>query len=247
MGIIVLDPKKNANTKLLPNPDCIHMQKQHVSSITLKEFSRAASSFPIVLIKNKETGQYNTAVMLGLEQNENLYYNKDQWKCNYAPLSILHHPFILGRDENDAEPNRLTTCLLDDTPFVSETEGQALYKEDGKPTELLTHYFGLLRELFEGEKATNTFIEKLKELDLIVPFTLETVSAAGNKRQLTGLHMVENTRVAALSAEKVQELHKLDYFRAIHAMDISLGNMVTMIKHKNDTLEDKIMNFQLTQ
>lgn len=247
MGIIVINAKKNANTKIIPNLDCAHMLDQHLSVITLKEFSRAANSFPIVLVKSKDSSQFSTAVMFGLQQGENLFYNKENWRCNYAPLSILSHPFILGRDENDPIPNRLTACLLDDSKFVSETEGKPLFNADGTPTELYRQHNSLLNELFNNEKETFAFIQKMTELDLIVPFTLETVRNSGSKKQLTGLHLIDNNRLKALPDDVLLDLQKKEYLRSIYAMDISMSNFVTMVKMKNETEADPIVSCKFNQ
>lgn len=247
MGIVVLDKQKHAKLKVIPNPSCAHMRNHQLTLITLKEFSRAANNFPIVLVKDDKNGEFGTVVLFGLQAGENVIYGEDQWRCSYAPMSVLRHPFILAHDENDPEPNRLSLSFEDDKEFVNEKgkEGQLLYTENGDETEVLVHYRRLIAELFENEKSTYEFLQVLSDLDLIVPFSLVIATESGQKKQLQGLYTINAERLAGLDDEQVLKLHKLHYLGPIYSMMDSLGQFNLLIKYKNEKEEDPILQFDI--
>lgn len=244
MAIVVLDKEKHANLKIVPNPSCAHMRNKQLTLVTISEFTRAANNFPIVVIKDENSGAFGTVALFGFKAGENLMYGAEQWKCSYAPMSMWRHPFILAHDEKDPEPNRLSLCFEDDQEYINEKEGSvALYKEDGQESDVLKNFRQLIGDLFEREKATYRFMEKMIELNLLKQFSLQLTMASGQKRQVKGMHTIDAKRLAELSDEQVLEFHRNGYLRAVNTMLDSLGQFNLLMKYKNLAGGDETLTY----
>ena len=103
--------------------------------------------------------------MFGLRPGENYYYGQDGWDATYVPLLIQRHPFLIGADDANPDSNTLTMCLDSTSPFLSESDGIALFDENGNGTDFLVNRNELLTEVFQGERVT----VRGQEVDFINP------------------------------------------------------------------------------
>ncbi|MBT8056569.1 MAG: SapC family protein, partial [Gammaproteobacteria bacterium] len=60
------------------------------------EFTQLQMEYPIVFMRNKETGHFEPVVLFGLVENENLYLTDAGWEARYIPLTIRRQPFLIG-------------------------------------------------------------------------------------------------------------------------------------------------------
>ena len=61
----------------------------HIAYVTMQEFARAASIFPIVFLEDKDKDEFRPVVLLGLNAGENLFVGKDgKWQASYVPAII---------------------------------------------------------------------------------------------------------------------------------------------------------------
>ena len=76
-NIVPVRKDQHKNLKVASTRTLKHVKDQHIAPITAREFARAATSYPIVIIKDQD--RYRSVVMLGIEAGENLYYSEEKW------------------------------------------------------------------------------------------------------------------------------------------------------------------------
>ena len=136
-NITPIKKETHQNIKIAAKRDLSNVSTQHIAPITAPEFSQAATSYPVVIVKDQGSERYRSVVMLGLEAGENLYYKEDSWQAVYVPQSISMSPFSLGLDPE--KEKTLTACIDLDSKFVGEDKEHELFDAEGNDTESVSY------------------------------------------------------------------------------------------------------------
>jgi len=236
--------EQHQNLKLATQRDLSHIANQHIVPVTASEYAQASASFPLVLVKNPDSPRYRSVAMLGLESEENLYYQAGKWSGLSVPQSIGMVPFALGLDPE--KENTLTACIDVDSEFVGEDKELALFDAEGKDTEVLTNVQNSLGRLYENEKMTENFIKELEANDLLQELELTINFASGEQKKLVGIFTINEDKIKALADDKVLDFHKRGLFVPIYAMLGSLGQVNRLVQLRNLSSEQKISGVQIT-
>ena len=208
-----------------------HIAEEHLLPVVVHEFGPAAAVYPIVFVKNNDSGGFQPVVLLGLEPGKNLYLQDEQMQASYVPVSARNYPFFLTPDpENDKQ---LTIGIDENSPRVSIDDGEALYTEQGEETEMLQRAKQQLADFFDTSRVTRTFVEKLTELNLLEAKTL-TVQVNSQKREINGLFLVDEKKLNELSDEQFMELRKQGYLAPIYAHMLSVQQVQRLTRWQSE-------------
>jgi len=232
-NITPIKKETHQNIKIAAQRDLSNVSNQHLAPIAAAEFSQAATSYPIVLVKDQGSERYRTVVMLGLEAGENLYHKKDSWQAVYIPQSISLAPFSLGLDPE--KEKTLTACVDLDSKFVGEDKEHALFDAEGKDTEFFKGVQDSLGRLYDNEVMNEKFVKELLDNDLLLELSLNVNFASGESKKLVGLYSVDEKKLQALSDDKVLDFHKRGLFIPIHAMLSSVGQVNRLAQLRNQS------------
>ncbi len=231
--VVTLNKDKHAKLKVKPNLDFAQAKDINLAAVTLGELSAAAANFPLVFVQHPDSKVTRPVAMFGLRPGENYYYGMNGWDATYVPLLIQRHPFLIGLDDENPDNKMLTMCIDKNSPFISETDGIALFSENGDGTDFLNVRNQMLMEIFEGEKITERFTQKIMELNLLKPFEIILQGMDGQGRKVTGLWTFDEAKLKQLTAAQVQELHELDFLAACYLIYASLFQIHNMMKLRN--------------
>jgi len=243
-NFVAIKAAEHQNLKVSQKRNLAHAAKQHIVAITAAEFAQASSSFPIVLVKNPDSDRFRSVAMLGMESEENLFYQDEKWLGLTVPQSIGMTPFALGLDPD--KENTLTACIDLDSEFVGEDKEIALFEAEGKEAELLTNVQNSLGRLYENERMTENFIKELTENDLLQELELKIDLLSGEKKRLTGFFTVNEDKVKALADDKILDFHKRGLFVPIYSMLGSLSQVNRLVQLRNEKGENKVTSVQMT-
>jgi len=242
-NVVPVRKDQHKNLKVATKRTLSHVKEQHLAPITAREFTQAATSYPIVLIKDKN--RYRSVVMLGIEAGENLYYGEDKWQAIYVPQSISMIPFSLGLDP---EKEKTLTCCIDmDSEFVGEDKENGLFDAEGKETDFYKVAQESLGRMYDNEVMTERFIKELDDNNLLQELELNVAYTSGENKRLVGLFGINEKAIGELSDEKVIEFHKRGLFVPIHAMlgSIAQINRLAQLRNHSEST-NKILNTQIT-
>ncbi len=239
----IVPVKSNKKLKLTNKLNLNHIAQQHIVPLTVAEYAKASSSFPIVIAKDPDSQTYRSIVMLGLENGENLIYKDEKWSEPFVPFSATLVPFVLGVDPE--KERTLTTCVDLDSPFVGEDKDVALFDDEGNETEILKNVYDSLGRLYDQEVMTDKFIREMHSNDLLQELEIIIQFSNKERKKLVGLYTVNEEKIKNLSDEKVLDFYKRGMFVPLHAMLASLGQIHRLVKLRNLHSEVKIDSFQI--
>lgn len=244
-NVATVDKSRHSKVRIKPNPDFVHAKDFNLVGVTLGELSACTSNYPVMFIQNPDNKQFRLVAMLGLRPGENMYYGKDGWDCTYVPLSIQRHPFVIGFDDRVDDNRQLATCLDGNSAFINEKEGLPLFNEAGEETDFMQSRHRMIAQIFEGEKFTERFTNKLTELDLLAPFELIMRPQGGEVRKVTGMHTVSERKLKELQPEQLQELHKLDFLPACYIILGSVFQLHQLMKLRNRKGDEQVADYRI--
>ena len=203
------------------------------------EFRQLQSEYPLLFIKNSNSGHFETVALLGFSNDENLYLDGDGWDASCIPLSIERQPLLIGYQDQDTDgvPTQVPVVHIDlDHPAVSETEGEPVFLPQGGERPWLERMTSILMMIHQGHEICQSFSQVLVGLELIESLALEIEFIDGSKQSLTGLYAVNEEKLHGLNADGLDVLHKKGHLQNIYMMLASLPNIESLIERKNQRL-----------
>lgn len=203
----------------------------HIASVMVHEFARAAATYPVVFLEDKAQDAFRPVALLGLDAGENLFVDANgKWHASYVPAIIRRYPFALA---SAGQEGQFTVCIDEGSPLVSETEGVALFDEQGEPTEAIENVKRYLGELQQMDAFTRGFSAWFAEHNLFIPLNMR-VRNADRVKNITGCYVINEERLNNLSNEAFLELREKRYLPAVYAHLMSLAQMERLMTLKQE-------------
>ncbi|MBS3798560.1 MULTISPECIES: SapC family protein [unclassified Pseudoalteromonas] len=222
-----LHNEKHANTKVKHGLNIEFLKTQHLVPVVAHEFGRIANEFPMAFVKNNESGKFQAVALFGLEPGENLFIKDDQWQAGFAPLAVTRYPLGLVKHP---EQEQYGVVIDEASPLVGEEEGNALF-ENGEETDYLKRRKEALVSFIEFSGVTDAFTQYLADKELLVAQTL-TVDIKGEKKDITGIYLVDEKKLNELSDEDFLELRKRGYLAPIYSFLTSTHQVARLARLK---------------
>jgi hypothetical protein len=225
MNLVQLTRKDHGHLRLDPAKAMAAAANVHLVPVMRSEIRRVASQFPVFFAKDRETGQFYLAALMGLEPHENLYWNGTALEADHVPLNLLRLPFYVGGDEAGGG----VICIDLDSPGVAEAGPCAILEADGRDSRYMTSVQAVLGELAGQKTATWDFIDRAVSMKLLIETKLDIVYDNGARSELSGLYGVDDR---ALS-RKMGEVADFEDLMALAAMLVSLEHVAGLVRRKN--------------
>lgn len=231
---VLLDIKHHSDIRIVTNRGAEYGENVHFIPVVADEVRALVLAYPICFLKDNNTGQFGLNVITGFEAGENLFLDNNQWRSHYVPLHLRRQPFMVGVTESGAEPtNDNTVITIDmDSPRVNTSQGERLFDEHGKANRYLDEISDLLSQLMSGNKRTEIFINALVEHDLIEPVQLGITLSGGEQKRFDGLYSINESKLAALTGEALEQFHSKGYMQACYLISASMGHIQKLVEWK---------------
>ncbi|NTS76613.1 SapC family protein [Catenovulum sp. SM1970] len=214
-----LTKEKHADIKIDDNKNIQATENQHLLPLCVDEFSAACHSYPIVFVKNSETGQFQPVALLSTETQKNNFFQDGNWVAEHLPRCVLVPPFVLIADEKDPEQRYIT---LNTQSNAIASEGRALF-ENGEETDYLKSKKELLIQHTNMSGLTAEFCKLLSLYDLLVPTSL-TVKAEGQEdKTIDGIFIIDEKKLPNLTQEITSAIQAKNFFLPIYSQLLSLS------------------------
>lgn len=224
-----LNPESHSNLRVNAGINVSRLRGQQMVPLVVHEFAPAGCDLPVLFVKNADTGQFQAIGLLGLKPGENLMLMRDDWLGNYVPGVLSNDPFRLMTGEEDSA--NMVMGIDEASPLVSSTEGERLFDDAGELTPYLERRRDALVQYAEHTEMTRQFVSHLVELDLLQQQTLN-LDVAGEPTILNGIYLVNEQRLQALPQDRIQELFRRGFLRAIYSHLMSLQQVQRLARLK---------------
>jgi hypothetical protein len=229
--VVPINKERHAKTKIKDISSFDFAAKFHIAYLTMHEFARAASIFPIVFLEDKEKDEFRPVALMGLNAGENLFVDANgKWQASYVPAIIRRYPFALTPSGQDGQ---YVVCLDEASSLVSETDGAALFDEKGTPTQVIDNVKRYLGELQQMDVLTHNFCKFLAANNMFTPLNMR-VRDNDKVKNVSGCYVVNEERLNNLSDERFLEIKNLSYLAPLYAHLISLAQTERLV-----TLQDE--------
>lgn len=216
--------------RILPATSFAFAGQFHLASVMVHEFVRAAATYPIVFLEDKENDAFRAVALLGLDSGENLFVDATgKWNASYIPAIIRRYPFALAKG---AETDQFTVCVDEESPLLSDTEGEALFTEQGEPTQVIENVKRYLGELQQMEVFTQAFSQFFSEHNLFTPLNMR-VRHQEQIKNITGCYVINEDRIQNLSNELFLEMREKRYLAPMYAHLNSLAQIERLVSLKS--------------
>lgn len=200
-------------------------REAHALLLATSELPLAAVNYPCVFAPN---GKHHTMVCLvGLKAGENLMVDGDgQWEPNrYVPAFVRRYPFVLAEQpQAGSDKGPLTVCLDKGFDGFNDTDGEALFDDQGNDTPYLQQLQKFLTDYHGDMLRTAAFAQQLADMGLLVDREID-FRLGGQHYKLNGFKVVDEQRLRDLDDATALKLFRQGTLGMIHAHLLSLNNV----------------------
>jgi hypothetical protein len=200
--------------------------------LSFAEFSVACRDFPIAFVSGDNGANYVPMVVLGLENQQNLFVTKDNtWDEGiYVPAYVRRYPFCMTRVTVDGKEQAERVACVEKRAISDK--GEALFDKQGEPLPAWQERQKLLFEYEADLLRSEDMCKAIAQLALLEPFTMQAVPNQGTPLAMTGMYRVAEQKLAELPGEKLRELAQNGILSRIYAHLISLGNFGRLLDRR---------------
>ena len=188
------------------------------------EFRHLQMHYPIVFHRAIDSEEYQPVVLLGLEQNENLFLTDDGWDAEYLPLIMQRDPFLIGK-ANSTVANADSSLMIHidmDSPRVNTDQGEAVFLAQGGNTPYIEHIASVLKAIHFGHQESRAFVAALHKYQLLESFAVDIELSKDRNHRLSGFSTINESRLATLDGNALAELHSQGFLSLIYGVLFSL-------------------------
>jgi hypothetical protein len=219
----VLDRLQHKGVRIKPGNAQFAARNQSVPLLAT-EFAEAALEYPIVFAKG-DGGQWMALALTGTQAGQNAFVDaKGQWAARFVPASVRRYPFIFSEGPND----QLSLALDMAAPNVGK-EGEALFDDQGEPTEFVKRLMPMLMDFQQQARLTSQLLKQFEEAGLLSAKTLQIRKAEDQQAVIDGVWIADEAKLRELPDEKVLAWFKGGQITALHAHLLSLRNLAPLL------------------
>ena len=228
-------PLNKQHRVVLPSSGKLPLVFRNLTALPLSftEFAAACRDFPIAFVSGDAGASFVPMVVLGLENQQNLFVTQDgAWESGvYLPAYVRRYPFCMTRVTVDGreQPERVA-CV---EKRAINDKGDALYNPQGEPLPAWEERQKLLFDYENDLLRSEEMCKIIAQLQLFEPFTMQAVPNEGTPLAMTGMHRVAEPKLSELAAGTVKELTQNGVLARIYAHLISLNNFGRLLDRRS--------------
>lgn len=192
--------------------------------LVAQEIPFCSLEYTVVFAPSGKDGEVIPFVVLGVQENENLYVSKEgDWTAKYIPAFIRRYPFVFAANE---DRTKFTLCI-DETwqGCNKEGRGEKLFDDEGNKTPFIDRLLKFNEEYQKNSMLTEVFCKKLQELDLLDTREASITLQGGEQVKLSGFMVVNREKLTKLPPEALSEMAKNGALELTYAHLLSMNNL----------------------
>jgi SapC len=230
--------ERHGDVRLMPGIDLGAFAAVNHVKLGLHEITDAAADYPLVFMKDVDSGQFRLTALFGLTQGTNTFLDGDFWQAVYLPQEVLTAPFrIAGSDR--------TLCINEASALVTTDTGDALFEKDGNEAPALLRIRNMLDKLEQGRADADLLIAALLPLGLIRPVSLTVHLESGPSELVQGLYSISPPQLRAAVPDVLLDLHARDFLGPVYTIIQSMTQFNRIRQLHNLRSDRPIASFEL--
>ena len=235
---VPLNKDKHSAYKVVESSDYSRYKNQHLIPIVAQDFYTLPSEFPLVFVKNSESGEFVAVAMMGFNNGHNIYCQTEEWATPVRPIGFTNPPFSVARVSKDG--NQIAILIDESSPLISDSEGEPLFNADGEFTDYLNRRFDSVAKIAEQTVQTQAFCKHLASKKLFVTKQL-TIQHHQNspKYVIDGIYTIDEYLLKQMPLEEFDEMRQNGLLGLVYAHLTSLSqlNRLSQKQYQADSLQ----------
>ncbi|MBB4267094.1 SapC family protein [Roseospira visakhapatnamensis] len=220
--------ERHGALRLAPSRGYDFAAQQALVPVVGAEIIKAAPAFPVVMVRvpGEEDATLRMMGVLSVIPNRSFFIAPDgRWLGSYIPAPLRSYPFVLLRSKEDSTQG--VPCIDEGCPFLSKTDGQPLFTEDGQLSEVSRKAVQHLAATEQNRMATERGLSLLDDLGLLAPWAAR-VTVGSEEKALDSLLIVDEAKLNGLDDDAWLTLRRAGLFPLIYGHLLSLGRLDTL-------------------
>ena len=215
-NMVPLNREQHKNLRLKRITDYSFSSGSNSLPIAGIEFFEASRSMAVLFRKGSDDNFFPLVILSLNNEGHEMVDEEGKWKQGvYIPSFIRRYPF--------AQTSGGSLSFDADSGAFSEEEGERLFTEEGKNTQVLDEIISFLEYYSAAMRHTDKFCKALKERDLLTPFDVQVGANTPNPVRVGGLYAVDNNKFGKLYGKVLDEWFKEGWIAWVFAHMHSLG------------------------
>jgi hypothetical protein len=217
-AITSLDAVRHADVRVARAPDLAYAACLNHAVIGLDEVALAAADFPLVMLKDAQTGRFHLAALFGFAPDRNLFVMNGRWHATYMPEAVMRYPFLL-------DDNGVLGLAIDEASGLLSVSGDRLFDSNGNPSAFARAVAERIRTMKRDRDAMTVFADTVVQHRLVRPLRLSLVFGDGGSGEIDGLYSADPAAITRLASDILVDLNRRGYLAAMHVMTASLAQL----------------------
>ncbi|MGS0679612.1 SapC family protein [Shewanella sp. 125m-7] len=234
-NIVPLNSDNHLNLLISESQDYSRFADQNLIPVVFHEFHQLATEFPLVFVKNSETGQFIPVAMMGIKNSLNLYCQTSDWPAAVRPRGFNNAPLSLVKTSQDSD--NVLVCIDTSSSLVTESNetAQRVFNDDKEQSEYLKKRTQALLEIAAFNEQTNNICQLIASKELFTVKQL-TVKLAQSQQPINidGVYVIDEQTLNQLSNEEFLSLKEKGLLPLIYAHLLSLQQIPRLIEKQNE-------------
>jgi hypothetical protein len=195
-----------------------------VAGLLLPEVPQAVLSMPLGFVAQGDT--FTLVGLQGLMADQNLFVDANgRWLGGYVPAAYRAYPFALASTES----GDTVLCIDQDSGLVHESGDEPFFAADKQPSPAISSVLGFLQQVNLAREATARSCASLVEHGLVEPWPIQ-LQIDASAVPVQGLHRINESALAALPAQALQDLRDSGGLMLAYAQRISMNQLNTLAR-----------------
>jgi hypothetical protein len=219
-----LSSDKHAKLKVTESGDYSRYRDQNLIPIVTKDFFNLAAEFPLVFVTRDRPDEFVPVAIMGLRKGQNLYCQTEQWPAQVIPVSFGNAPFAIARADTDSD--QYVVLVDEDSPLLSESEGNAIFNEHGNKTVYAEKRVEALIDTTQQALNTHNICKQLQDMNLLITHKIQLQHRPDATRyNIEGIYIIHEKALNELPDEDFLTLRKQGLLPLIYAHLSSLQQL----------------------
>jgi len=236
----LLDFNKHGKLRLSENKDFSQFKSQHLVPVVLQEFFTLATDFPLIFVRNSNSGDFVPAALMGLSKGKNVYCLQPEWPSTFVPSTFTIAPLSAHRLKPDSD--EAVIAIDEESELLDESNGEPLFDAEGNFTPYLQkridHVIDVTRQTLQSLELCKFLAEK----NLLKTGTLRFQhNPNAPKYELEGIYTIDEEAIQKLSDEEFIDLRHRGLIPMIYTHLTSLHQLgrLMRLQHQVDMEENE--------
>lgn len=227
----LLDREKHRRRRAKPCTTFAFAGKANSVYVAAVEFNEAGKEYAVVFTRSGN-GKVVPVVMLGLRARENLFVNDaGEWGARYIPAFVRRYPFVLAQLPGQAA---MGVCIDEAYAGFSDTEGEALFDDQGGDTPFLQNALEFLGQYQREYRRTEAFCQRLEQAGILMEMNARADLVDGRSFTVASLLVVDEKKLMALPDAVALSLFRNGDLHLVAMHLMSLSNMKSLVDRMSE-------------